>query len=79
VKEATLSSRQPFPSLADRPIFYEPKARGAARGPWSFAGFPAGSLVNMDYVRDEAERLIAEEELDLEDERITRPQKGKIV
>jgi hypothetical protein len=33
----------------------------------------------MDYVRDEAERLIAEEELDLEDERITRPQKGKIV
>lgn len=33
----------------------------------------------MDYVRDEAERLIAEEELDLEDERITRPQQGKTV
>lgn len=79
MKEATLSSRQLFPSLAGRPIVYEPKARGAARGPWSFAGFPAGFLVNMDFVRDEAESLIAEEELDLEDARITRPQKGKIV
>ena len=58
---------------------YQPQARGAARGPWSFAGFSAGLHVNMDFVRDEAERLLAEEEFDLDDERITRPVKGKIV
>lgn len=58
---------------------YQPRARGAARGPWSFAGFSEALHVNMDFVRDEAERIIAEEGSDLEDARISRPLKGRIV
>ena len=58
---------------------FEPRARGAARGPWAFAGFAEHVLVNMNFVRDEAERLEAEEKLDERAGAASRPPKGLIV
>ena len=58
---------------------FEPRARGAARGPWTFVGFPDHVIVNMNFVRDEAERLEAEEWWPGRAQSVPRPQKGLIV
>ena len=50
------------------------------QGPWNFIGFAQKDLVDIEFVRNDAERLKKEEELEeLAGLKVLRPEKGKIV